>query len=146
MVLKEKAGLRILRRKQSSSLYKAVRKKRKSIFSMLKVNVSKLSELQVTSSEELSNRKEDEGLGWTSWEGDNGESLLGQTGQLFIRINTSTDGWIKRPLEILPNHMTLWNKMYLWELSISLWHVPEMDIRWIKGWSCDEGKRDVFNS
>lgn len=92
MVLKEKAGLRILRRKQSSSLYKAVRKKRKSIFSMLKVNVSKLSELQVTSSEELSNRKEDEGLGWTSWEGDNGESLLGQTGQLFIRINTSTDG------------------------------------------------------
>lgn len=92
---------------------------------MLKVNTGKLSEIQVTSSEELSNRKEDEGLGWTSWEGDNGESLLGQTGQLFIRINTSTDGWIKLPLETFPNHMTLWNKKYLWELSVSLWHVPD---------------------
>jgi len=57
--------------------------------------VCELSEIKVTFREELSNRKEDEGLRWTFWEGDKGESLLGQTGQLFIRINTSTDELIK---------------------------------------------------
>lgn len=36
------------------------------------------SEIQLTFRQKLSERKEDKGLRWASWEGSKGESLLGQ--------------------------------------------------------------------